>query len=76
MLAHAHDALDVAVAAAYGWSAEVSDEGGVRELLARKAGSGCAALVPRKRSAGIPATERSSRDAHDCVRRFATSPWD
>lgn len=29
------DALDGAVAAAYGWSAEVSDERGVRELLAR-----------------------------------------
>ena len=33
-LADAHDALDAAVAAAYGWSAGISDEDALRELLA------------------------------------------
>jgi len=51
-------------------------EGGVRELLARNASSGCVEVVPRKQPAEMPATKRSSRDAYGCVRRFATSPWD
>ena len=38
-LAAAHAALDAAVAAAYGWPAEVSDEEALRELLARNGGS-------------------------------------
>ena len=33
-LANAHAALDAAVAAAYGWDAEISDEDALRELLA------------------------------------------
>ena len=33
-LADAHDALDGAVAAAYGWSADISDDDVLRELLA------------------------------------------
>ncbi len=37
-LADAHDALDAAVAAAYGWSAGISDEDALRELLALNGG--------------------------------------
>ena len=37
-LADAHDALDAAVAAAYGWSADISDEDALRELLALNGG--------------------------------------
>ena len=37
-LADAHDALDAAVAAAYGWSAEISDDEVLRELLALNGG--------------------------------------
>ena len=33
-LADAHEALDAAVAAAYGWSADISDDEVLRELLA------------------------------------------
>ena len=33
-LTDAHDALDAAVAAAYGWPADISDEDALRELLA------------------------------------------
>ena len=33
-LADAHDALDAAVAAAYGWSADISNEDALRGLLA------------------------------------------
>ena len=33
-LADAHDALDAAVAAAYGWHADISDDDVLRELLA------------------------------------------
>ena len=33
-LSDAHDALDTAVAAAYGWPADISDDGALRELLA------------------------------------------
>ena len=33
-LADAHDALDAAVAAAYGWSVSISDEDALGELLA------------------------------------------
>ena len=32
-LADAHEALDAAVAAAYGWSADISDDEVLRELL-------------------------------------------
>ena len=32
-LADAHSALDVTVAAAYGWPADISDEGALNELL-------------------------------------------
>ena len=38
-LADAHDALDAAVAAAYGWSADISGEDALRELLALNAAS-------------------------------------
>ena len=38
-LVDAHDALDAAVAAAYGWSTEISDEDVLRELLALNGGS-------------------------------------
>ena len=37
-LADAHDALDAAVAAAYGWSADISDDDVLRELLALNGG--------------------------------------
>ena len=37
-LADAHDALDAAVAAAYGWSADIPDEDALRELLALNGG--------------------------------------
>ena len=37
-LADAHEALDVAVAAAYGWSADISDDDVLRELLALNGG--------------------------------------
>ena len=37
-LADVHDALDAAVAAAYGWTADVSDEDALRELLALNEG--------------------------------------
>ena len=37
-LADAHDALDAAVAAAYGWSAGISHEDTLRELLALNGG--------------------------------------
>ena len=37
-LADAHEALDAAVAAAYGWSADISDEDVLRELLALNGG--------------------------------------
>jgi len=37
-LADAHEALDVAVAAAYGWPADISDDDVLRELLALNAG--------------------------------------
>ena len=37
-LADAHDALDAAVAAAYGWPAEISNEDALRELLALNGG--------------------------------------
>ena len=36
--ADAHAALDAAVAAAYGWSAEISDDEGLCELPALKGG--------------------------------------
>jgi len=38
-LADAHNALDAAVAAAYGWSADISDEDALRELLALNGGN-------------------------------------
>ena len=34
----AHETLDAAVAAAYGWSADISDDDGLRELLALNGG--------------------------------------
>ena len=37
-LADAHEALDAAVAAAYGWPAEISDDGALRELLVLNGG--------------------------------------
>ena len=37
-LADAHEALDAAVAAAYGWTADISDDGVLRELLALNGG--------------------------------------
>ena len=37
-LADAHQALDTAVAAAYGWSADISDDDVLRELLALNGG--------------------------------------
>ena len=37
-LADAHDALDAAVAAAYGWSVDISDDDILRELLALNGG--------------------------------------
>ena len=37
-LADAHDALDASVAAAYGWSADISDDEVLRELLALNGG--------------------------------------
>ena len=37
-LADAHAALDAAVAAAYGWSPDISDEEALRELLALNCG--------------------------------------
>ena len=39
-LAHAHAALDAAVAAAYGWDADISDEDALCELLALNAADG------------------------------------
>ena len=39
-LADAHAALDAAVAAAYGWSANISDDGILRDLLALKQNRG------------------------------------
>ena len=38
-LADAHEALDAAVAAAYGWSADISDDEVLRELLALNSGA-------------------------------------
>ena len=38
-LADAHEALDAAVAAAYGWSADISDDDVLRELLALNGGA-------------------------------------
>ena len=37
-LADAHEALDAAVAAAYGWAADISDDEVLRELLALNGG--------------------------------------
>ena len=37
-LADAHDALDAAVAAAYGWTADISNDDALRELLALNGG--------------------------------------
>ena len=37
-LADAHEALDAAVAAAYGWPADISDDDVLRELLALNGG--------------------------------------
>ena len=37
-LADAHEALDVAVAGAYGWPGNISDNDGLRELLALNGG--------------------------------------
>ena len=37
-LGDAHNALDAAVAVAYGWSADISDEDALRELLALNGG--------------------------------------
>ena len=37
-LADAHEALDAAVAAAYGWLADISDDAVLRELLALNGG--------------------------------------
>ena len=37
-LVDAHDALDAAVAAAYGWLANISDDDALRELLALNGG--------------------------------------
>ena len=37
-LADAHTALDAAVAAAYGWPADVTDDNAIRELLALNGG--------------------------------------
>ena len=37
-LADAHEALDAAVAAAYGWSADISDDEVLRELLTLNGG--------------------------------------
>ena len=39
-LAHAHAALDAAVAAAYGWDADIADEDALRELLALNSAGG------------------------------------
>ncbi len=39
-LAHAHATLDAAVAAAYGWPAEISEDDALRELLAMNLGEG------------------------------------
>ena len=41
-LAHAHAALDAAVAAAYGWDADIADEDALRELLALNTAGGSA----------------------------------
>lgn len=38
-LTDAHDALDAAVAAAYGWSVDMSEDDGVREAYLRELGS-------------------------------------
>ena len=38
-LVDAHAALDVAVAAAYGWPADITDDDALRELLALNSGS-------------------------------------
>ena len=38
-LADAHEALDAAVAAAYGWSVDISDDEVLRELLALNSGA-------------------------------------
>ena len=37
-LADAHEALDAAVAGAYGWPADISDDDALRELLTRNGG--------------------------------------
>ena len=39
-LADAHVRLDAAVATAYGWPAEITDDAALRELLARNGGKG------------------------------------
>ena len=39
-LVDAHAQLDAAVAAAYGWSVEITDDAALRELLARNGGQG------------------------------------
>ena len=53
-LADAHDALDAAVAAAYGWSVDISDDEVLRELLALNGGD---------RRIEPPATTLSGRGA-------------
>ena len=51
-LADAHDALDAAVAAAYGWSSDISDDEVLRELLAINGGSRRIESIGRRRSVG------------------------
>ncbi len=45
-LADAHDALDAAVAAAYGWSADITDDDALRELLKLNRGDECSLVRP------------------------------
>ena len=45
-LADAHDALDAAVAAAYRWSADITDDDALRELLKLNRGDECSLVRP------------------------------
>jgi hypothetical protein len=56
-LAHAHAKLDAAVAAAYGWPADLSDE----EILERLLALNLKRAAEEKRSAKTASTKRSSR---------------